>query len=158
MKLPQYDLGIWFGGTKTQIMRVQMYSGSFAVLFSMVAAWPPLLVRFPWLHFWMLPLGVIIAITLIGVLDYVFMIRSEYSFQAHQVWHANNPTTDFLKAIRDNQDRLDKNMALIMEHMGIKPVVEPDRRPYPFKKVSDSIPMMPVMDEQERLEKLRRER
>src|SRR4030042_3345869 len=90
MRLPQFQLPRFIGMLKIQFIRTQAY-------FSMINFVLLLITANNSIH--NLPLLVFLSIAgifIIGIVDFIFILKSELSYNSNQSWRANNPNTEQL--------------------------------------------------------------
>lgn len=112
--LKQHQLGQFPGAAKSIFGRTLVYVGY--ANFSMIAAMAyttfsdPLVHYIPWLSFRMF-LGVLaIGLLVVMLLDYKFMLPSEWNFSWRQQWKHANPIREELKKLWDKLDKIEKKI------------------------------------------------
>ena len=103
--MKQFNKGYLIGALKTQLMRVQAYYSTVSLVLLAVAARPQLEEWFPWLSFPVILFLLFLIMVIAGVLDHIFVIRSEYAWNGVQTWSNNNPV---VKCLQDMQADISK--------------------------------------------------
>jgi len=111
--LPQIYLGEWLGAWKIQIMRAQFYISMIQLVMIAITAKSQLQAWFPWLSFYLILIILAVAVVLIAIVDYVFVIKSEYSYNSDQLYRHNSPIAIQLNQILEQNKK-------IMERLNIK--------------------------------------
>ena len=110
--LKQHQLGQFPGAAKSVFGRTLVYVGY--ANFCMIAAMAyetfsePLLQYIPWLTFRMFLAVLVGGLLVVMVLDYKFMLPSEWNFLLKQQWRHVNPTRAEFKKIRDKLEATEK--------------------------------------------------
>lgn len=110
--LKQHQLGQFPGAAKSVFGRSLVYVGY--ANFSMIAAMAyttfsdPLVHYIPWLTFRMFLGILVIGLLVVMLLDYKFMLPSEWNFMLKQQWRHVNPTRAEFKKLRDKLEEAGK--------------------------------------------------
>jgi len=111
----QHQLGQLPGAAKSSFGRVLVYMGY--ANFSMIAAMSyatfsgTLLQYIPWLTFKIFLAIMVAGLLVVMLLDYKFMLPSEWSFTQEQMWRHMNPTRAELKRMWEKLDKIEKKIA-----------------------------------------------
>ena len=116
MKIPQFNLGPWFGALRLQAQNAQFYVAAVQIFLVSIAAIRTIQEWAPWFTFPMLVAGLVVLYLGAIIFEHVFVYKSVIHYTTSQSWIEENPAVRKLRDIEEKIAEITKKLERIENH------------------------------------------